>query len=289
MQKTILIDGDILVYEMACSVETPIYVVASAIYQKRSTAELKAKSKGLSVTKRRNIGSMNQVRMNLRAKLKTIFENVGSRTYEMYLTASAVKQNFRADIATLLPYKGNRIDLERPFYYEKVRELLVNEYKAIMITGQEADDILGIRQYEIAKQHGNFEFSCIATIDKDLQMIEGNHYHLKKHLLTTVSEEEGLKHFYCQLLKGDCIDNIPGIVKLLKITNRDEEAKKLIYSRPGYLARLEEFKLTHTAQECYNYVKTIYESYGFGSKELLEIGRLLWIRRDYNQLWELPK
>lgn len=286
--RTILIDGDILAYSIGFSVEAPVYVCGGRMYTCRGKADRYAKESGNDVVKRKNIGSFNQVELNLRMKMKTIFEDLGTKKYKMYITASGIENNFRHKLGTFMVYKDNRKKSERPFHYEKVRKLLVDKYNAELITGQEADDAIGIEQYRMASKYDSFEGTYIASIDKDLKMLEGDHYNLNSRLIEHVSAEEGLKNFYGQILKGDTTDNIPGLTKLLKLKNRLEEANKLSYSRPGFLKTYTQLSVDHNAEECYNHVVGLYKSYGFGCTEISEIGQLLWIRREENELWQ-PK
>lgn len=57
---------------------------------------------------------------------------------ELFLTG---KGNYREYVASIQEYKGNRIQ-EKPFYYQDIRDYLVNVHKAQVITGMEADDIV---------------------------------------------------------------------------------------------------------------------------------------------------
>ena len=286
MHKLILIDGDILVYNIAFSVEIPIYVVGSRSYVTRGKADAHGKLIGQEVRKRLNVGSFDLAKDKLIQKMEKIFSDLGTRKYKMFITHSKVKQNFRNEIATLMKYKGNRTQ-ERPFWYGKMRTHLVEDWGAILVDGQEADDAIGIEQYKIAAEKGNFDQTYIASIDKDLMILEGEHYHLDKHIITYISHEDGLKRFYGQLLTGDATDNIPGLVRCLKLQGREEEAKKLVYSRPGYIKKYNEYCLDHPASQCYNYVVGMYLHYEIQQKIIEEIGQLLWIRRKEGEMWQL--
>jgi hypothetical protein len=112
---------------------------------------------------------------------------------------------------------------------------------------------------------------------------------MNSKILEYIDEETALKNFYGQLLKGDPTDNIPGLSRLLKIKGREEEANKLSYGKPGYLKKYAEYCLDHYAEECYDHVIGLYESYGFGREEITEIGQLLWIRREEDELWRPKK
>lgn len=283
MNQTILIDGDVLVYKTAFSVETPVYVVGGGVYSRKPYAEAAAKAKGLQVKKRVNIGSEKELRTKLDRSLKQMFDDCSTHTYKLYLTAENVNNNYRSQIATYLPYKGNRAQSVKPIHYRRLREILVKEYNAEIIIGQEADDQLGIEQINFRRKLGNYEGSIIATIDKDLKTVPGHHYHFTNRTISFVNEQEALKNFYKQILTGDQTDNIPGLVKLLKLSNREEEANKLSYGH--YIKNYEEWSVDKTPQECYSKIEELYKQHGFGKKELSEIGNLLWIRREEEQIW----
>lgn len=289
--KTILIDGDILNYKIGFSVETPTYVVAGKVYNRRGMAVRAARLKGLDVVndvhKRKNIGPFQLVQDKLRAQMNMIFDDNGTKQYKLFLTSSDLQANFRASIATIMPYKGNRKDMERPRHYKRLRELLISKYGAIMVEGQEADDTIVTAQYEAYRQKGHFDSTVIATIDKDLRMAAGEHYNLNTRQIDFIDEEEALKNFYGQLLTGDPTDNIPGLTRLLKVRGRKEEANAISYGRPGYISQWNEYRVDHSSAECRRYVIDKYISYGFGKEEIEEIGRLLWMRRSENEMWTL--
>ena len=127
----------------------------------------------------------------------------GIETYEGYLTG---KNNYRSEIATEQTYKGNRKDARKPVHYDSLREYLVSKWGFTVIDGQEADDAMGIKAYDLPE-----DSSCIMTIDKDLDMIRGWHYNFVKEDLYYVTEKEAIKNFYIQILTGDRVDNIPGL------------------------------------------------------------------------------
>lgn len=130
-------------------------------------------------------------------------------SYKAFLTG---KNNFRYDINP--DYKANRKDTVRPQWLDICRSYLVNEYNAIITDGYEADDALGFNQTED---------TVIFSIDKDLLMIPGHHYNFIKNEYREVSELDGLKMFYRQMLIGDSSDNIKGVAGIGKV-----KAAKLI-------------------------------------------------------------
>lgn len=126
---------------------------------------------------------------------------------ELYITGS---NNFRDQLATIKPYKGNRDPAHKPYYYKSIRRHLMNRWGAIKVDGYEADDALSM----IAHEEGyDPERVVLVSIDKDLRTVPGRHYNFKKKILEDVSHEEALVNFYRQLVTGDATDNIGGAYK----------------------------------------------------------------------------
>jgi len=172
------------------------------------------------------------------------------------------KSNYRQDISTENIYKGNRKDAKRPIHYKALREYLMNKWCFELIDGQEADDAIGIAAYALPENQ-----SCIMSIDKDLDMIRGWHYNFVKQDLYHVTEEEAIKNFYMQILTGDRVDNIPGLKGI-----GPKKAEKILKDCVGEQ----------------QFFETVLEKYEGDIDKLTERGRLLWIRRQENQLWKPP-
>lgn len=115
------------------------------------------------------------------------------------------KNNFRFDIATIQPYKGNR-DQAKPHYYDDVRTFLVERYDAEIVDDIEADDKVCMLQWA-AKDKS----TCIVGVDKDLLGCPGHHYNWKKKEYKYQTLHEANLHFLAQLIEGDRTDNIRGI------------------------------------------------------------------------------
>lgn len=150
---------------------------------------------------------------NIRNFLDKLINKLGDFERKIYLTGV---DNFRDEIATLLPYKGNRTGAQKPKYYRQIREYLIANYGAIVVDGMEADDALGIEQmkYYHEPEHEGDTGSCDSTIvacDKDMDMIPGKHYNPVKDKEYWISNDEGYYNFYKQCLTGDATDNIPGL------------------------------------------------------------------------------
>lgn len=138
-----------------------------------------------------------------------------------YIAFLTGKNNFRYEINP--EYKANRKDKPKPQYLELCRNYLIDEYKAIVTDGYEADDALGFHQTNE---------SVIFTIDKDLLMIPGCHYNFVTKEYKEVTEIEGLQTFYRQMLIGDVGDNIKGVagigkVKAAKLINHLETEEEM--------------------------------------------------------------
>lgn len=174
--------------------------------------------------------------------------------YQFYLTG---KGNYREDVATIQPYKGNRTDREKPTHFYDIRHRLEEVWGAIVIEGQEADDALAIA----ATADPN---SIIATIDKDLLQVEGRHYDFVKDIYREVSAEEGLRFLYRQALTGDRTDNIQGVPGI-----GEKKSAKI-------LEGLTTEKELHDA---------VLEAYGGDLGAMTENLILLYMRRVPNEWW----
>lgn len=182
----------------------------------------------------------------------------GFGEYEGYLTGF---ENFRKNVAVTAPYKGNRKQ-PKPKHYQVLRDYLIDKWNCHMIEGQEADDAIGIKAYSM-----DVESYTVCSIDKDLDMIRGQHYNFVKDFFYDITEEEAIFNFYKQILTGDRVDNIIGLKGIGEV-----KAKRI----------LEKCK---TETEMY---LACLEAYAGNESRVLENGQLLWIRREANQLWKPP-
>ena len=171
-------------------------------------------------------------------------------------------QNFRISIAKTKPYKGNRTT-EKPKHLDLLRDYLVAAWDFEVEQYQEADDAIGIAAYSMEP-----EDYVICTTDKDLNMIRGWHYNMRKNEKFWVDEEDTLYTFYTQVLTGDRIDNIPGLHGI-----GPKKAAKIL-------------KGCKTEDELYNAVLKAYDN---DEEYLCEQATLLWIRRKPNQVWKKPR
>jgi hypothetical protein len=185
-----------------------------------------------------------------------LWEDLDAETYQGYLTGSG---NFRNEIATTAPYKGNRT-APKPKHLQLIRDYLVSAWDFQVSEGQEADDSIAIAHVE-----NNYK-SIIASIDKDFLQLRGNHWNFVKKEMTFVSEEEAIKNFYRQVLTGDRVDNIIGLKGIGPV-----KADKILSER-------------ESPAEMYT---ACVQAYG-STERVIENCRLLWLRRTPNELWQPP-
>jgi len=153
-----------------------------------------------------------------------------------YLMSVKGEDNFRDTIYS--EYKLNRrVDKKiGQMFVPILRRKAVMEGLAIPADGGEADDYLRIWAEQCKLERRDY---VVATIDKDLRMIPGKYYNLKKDELEVIPEIEAKRHYYEQLLKGDPTDNIPGLPKvgdvraknLLKDCTTEEEMQEIVISK----------------------------------------------------------
>lgn len=213
-------------------------------------------------------------------RIQSILEATEATTASYYLTDS--KSNFRNDVATILPYKGHR-DSEKPPHWAAIRQHLIDNYDAEVCYGIEADDKCGIEQSynwkESIDKYGKQSWECQDTLidicdtvicsrDKDLSMIPGHHYSWEcgkqKEKKWFVSELDGIKSFYKQLLTGDSTDNILGLFG--------------VGAKASCVLRIDKYE--HEVDmftECHDRYEERFGEYGW--QFLIENARLLWIRR----------
>lgn len=175
---------------------------------------------------------------------------------KLYLTG---KGNFRNEVATIQPYKGNRTDFVRPHFYGLARQHLIDKWGATVVNNWEADDEICIQMYAL----DGAGIAC--HIDKDLNQIPGLHYNPKKQLYYRVTEDEADLFFWMQTLMGDTSDNIPGVRGI-----GPKKAEKLLAT------------LTPAEREA-----ACLEAHGGDRDRLREIGTLLYLLRHPDDYFKL--
>lgn len=217
--------------------------------------------------------------------------------YEAYLSRGPT---FRDVLATILPYKGNRVDRERPKWTQRIKDLYSDVFSAQYCDGYEADDAMAMSQWsdygplsllsggdeDYIKTHAS---TVICSRDKDLDTVPGWHFKwmLKREQdkLEAMGEVdvrrppyyltllEATRNFYIQLLTGDMTDNIRGLFG--------------VGPKSACVKRMQEYG---SEAEMFEEAKARYEE-RFGAywrKMLTETARLLWMWRKPDDVWLCP-
>ena len=134
---------------------------------------------------------------------------------DQYVLCIGGEGNFRYDIATILPYKGQR--KEKPILFEQLKQEIISQYKnkIHLANGIEADDLLGIYAAESQKHFrktGQYKY-LLAYVDKDLNQLWGPHIKLGEFDkgISYITPLEAAMSFGTQCLMGDATDFIKGL------------------------------------------------------------------------------
>jgi 5'-3' exonuclease len=202
----LLIDGDIVNYRCAASVEP-----SKKLGPIEFTEEENNRDREIAIAR-------------VNTLMRELLHTTQADTYQCFVSG---RNNFRYRVNP--EYKANRKDTVDPRFRTDCKTFLINEWNAQVSTGCEADDILGIAQTED---------SIIASIDKDLLMIPGWHYNWVKDERTYTTPLDGIRFLYKQMLIGDKADNIFGVdglgpvksTKLIDHLETEEEMIEVVYN-----------------------------------------------------------
>jgi DNA polymerase-1 len=181
MPTTLLVDGDILVYQHGAGHETVVdwgdgTITASA--------------------------NIDLATADCDQQIERLKEQSGAD--KVIIALSDPKANFRKSIYA--DYKRPRASLRKPLLYGPMREYLQSpKFRTFMKTALEADDVLGILSTHPDIIPGR---KVIWSIDKDLLTVPG--FHLRDGEVIEVPLAQANRKFYSQILTGDRIDNFPG-------------------------------------------------------------------------------
>lgn len=205
------------------------------------------------------------------------FLSKNSCKFEYYLSPDD-GSNFRNKPGKYQQYKANRKKNNPkqpiPFYFNELRKHIIDEYKAIVADGMEADDAVCMRAYEDDQ-------TIAVSNDKDvLYSFAGEKFDHEKGERFNIFEHQGVFYFFCQMLMGDTADNVKGIhgmgpVKADKNLNAaaissDEEDLFNSY----FLATLELYKTAFKEDSPQDLIDRFNET-----------ANLLWLRRSNDDHW----
>jgi hypothetical protein len=275
----ILIDADSIVYACGFACERKMFHVDDRVFDDRGDAEGYADFIGLDpqeIMEFMFVQPESHARQMAKQTLDGILSDLKDTEFKVFLTQGG---GFRARLATLAPYKGNRPNV-KPVHYDEIRRYMVDQWGASVSTEIEADDAVAI---ESTMNPG----AVIVSIDKDLDQLPGMHWNWRQKRMYEITYEEGNRMFYRQMLKGDAVDNIPGLYKL--------------YGRKCTERVLSPLADVHSPKEMYQYVRGVYNKAAMEFEErgevlnippvstvLRELGRLLWLKRTPDDEWTPP-
>lgn len=282
MSRIALIDGDELAYKIATHYQSTTYSIKKDdkfLWKTRSKAdaiESIGSREDLEIEKVIEPLELDGFKHRIGKDISRILFSTSSTDYRLFLSGS---NNFRNELATLLPYKGNRPS-EKPYHLETIRE----EFRwqgAETIDWLEADDLLSINSFL-------FPDTVICSSDKDLKTVPSLNYNITTGSIEQVSEDKARYNFYYQLLLGDAVDNIPSPYQLGPVS-----AKHILENLPGlsdkdYLEKIiPAYRFFLRSKDKDGNYKTKWYNGQEVKDVLFEIGNLLWMRRtsDHSERW----
>lgn len=181
---TLLIDGDMLVFEICAALEHEINWEGDLWTLHVNDSEAKTR---------------------LDERVSFLIDKVLDKTkhigaYELLMCFSD-KDNFRKKI--LPTYKANRAGKRRPMCFGTLKEWAMEKYTAYQRPSLEADDCIGI----LATLKKN---TVIVSGDKDMKCIPGRFYDYRRNEFLSISESEADYWHMYQTLIGDATDGYSG-------------------------------------------------------------------------------
>lgn len=215
----VFIDGDLLVYKIGAvgqvtSVDVDVDDIPRGNFKNKTEARAHFDSQGIEYKGREEYTVVTKpkpwpiVASGGTKFINKIIRLSGCKKYRIYVEAPEV---FRKSLASIKPYKASkgREQAEKPFYYSKIRQWLIDEFGAVLTRDIESDDYISIATsmgyYKGKKWVG-------ATIDKDAKQTEGDllNWDIKPAKVRRITPLEGLISLWKQMLTGDTVDNIQG-------------------------------------------------------------------------------
>ena len=276
----LLIDGDGPLYRAAAAAQHYEYYIDGLVFRLKKDAVAHAKDTDYDVSEivksELIIEEEYAAIHNINSIMGTLLSDIAPRTYTCYIGGNG---NYRYLVNP--EYKAGRPP--RPHHYDAVKEYLIKRYDTEVVNGIEADDACSMAQYAAVDTSrvmsmyatvddclkARYNNTCIASNDKDLLMVPGNHYNWQKKIHQFITEDEGDYNFYTQLLTGDSTDNIFGLADI-----GPARAKDIL-------------KGTTNSLERYNACREAYES--MGREDLEDVARQIWMSKYNPDDWMPPK
>lgn len=152
-------------------------------------------------------------------------------------------QNFRYDVATIKPYKGNRKSPPWQEYFKPIlKQHFIDKWKFYPMADIEADDAVIIAHHQYVNDYNIIHVGE----DKDFKQLgDYRRWNPKKKVFETMTMDEGRKFFWKQMLIGDSSDNIGGV--------------QGVGAASKYVSEIDSFE-NPTEATLYEFVQSIYAS-----------------------------
>lgn len=142
---------------------------------------------------------------NLKQLLQDSVRHFDRDKARFFLTGTG---NYREQIATIAPYKGNRTN-RKPKYFKELKGYAIDVWGAEVVDGMEADDAVSIEQWQ-----NKDKSTILVGLDKDLWNTPGHHWAFHKDEYSYVTKDEADRNFWMQVATGDPTDNVKGLAKV---------------------------------------------------------------------------
>jgi len=198
MNKTLLIDADVLAFEASVISEESI----------EWKEEMWTVHADMALAKARIVNRVEQFKEKLQA--------------DDIVMALTDRANYRRILNP--DYKSNRSKSRLPIILKQVKKWIIEEMDGQLWPNLEADDVISI----LATDKKMDEETIIVSIDKDFKSVPGIYYDFNKDETHHVSQEDADRYHLIQTLTGDATDGYSGVPKVGAVT-----AKRLL-DKEGY-------------------------------------------------------
>lgn len=257
MARTLLIDADIMAFQIASSQEQVFDFNGEHVLH----ADLK------------------QGIREVKNAIDYTLEHTGSNDFSMFLTGTS---NFRKEV--LPTYKGNRTNTRRPMILSGLREWMLENTRCFLEDTLEGDDLIGIHATMPHKGE-----RVVYSADKDLRTIPGLHWDSDDGEVVTVTHQEADLFFHEQILTGDPTDNYSGCPGVGKVAAKEMltnpfkwvEETRVLKSGPNKGQERKEWKKHPLAydEDFWTSIVSAYRKVGLNEKDALQQARCARILR----------
>lgn len=146
---------------------------------------------------------------SIKSTIEGMLDKFGTKDYYGYVGGDT---NFRKDICTLQPYKGQRT-AELPVHLAACKEYVMQHHRATMSKYVEADDLVSTDNYNAVKNKQDF---AAVVLDKDFKGCEGNWYFY-------LNDDRRRSRGFGKLWRnGSDVDGVGRMFKYLQICHGDK-------------------------------------------------------------------